>query len=167
MPGVKGRSGRRPKPTALKILQGNPGRRPLHLDREPRPDPAVPECPAELAPIAQTEWRRVSRELHKLGLLSEIDRAALAGYCAAYGRFIEAEAAIQRIGILAAVGNKVVPGPWWRISRDALEIMHRYLTEFGMTPASRSRVRTDILKAAEEVPADEAFLARRGLHLVK
>jgi hypothetical protein len=35
--------GRRPKPTRLKMLTGNPGKRPLNND-EPRPDVNIPEA---------------------------------------------------------------------------------------------------------------------------
>ena len=43
--------GRRPNPTRLKLLTGNPGKRPLNPD-EPKPQIAVPECPVELGPAA-------------------------------------------------------------------------------------------------------------------
>ena len=44
--------GRRPKPTRIKALTGNPGKRPLNA-HEPRPEPALPDCPPELSPAAQ------------------------------------------------------------------------------------------------------------------
>ncbi|MBT6386690.1 MAG: phage terminase small subunit P27 family, partial [Alphaproteobacteria bacterium] len=54
--------GRKPKPTHLKAITGNPGKRPLNRD-EPRPEIAVPECPPELSPAAQREWQRLVGEL--------------------------------------------------------------------------------------------------------
>ena len=47
--------GRKPKPTRLKVITGNSGKRPLNVD-EPGPEPAVPDCPPELGPAAQREW---------------------------------------------------------------------------------------------------------------
>ena len=44
--------GRKPKPTALKVLEGNPGKRPLN-DREPVPPRAALKCPAWLLPEAK------------------------------------------------------------------------------------------------------------------
>lgn len=38
--------GRRPKPSRMKALTGNPGKRPLN-PHEPRPEPAAPECPLD------------------------------------------------------------------------------------------------------------------------
>jgi hypothetical protein len=46
--------GRRPKPTRVKALTGNPGKRPLNT-HEPRPEPAAPDCPPELSPAARQE----------------------------------------------------------------------------------------------------------------
>jgi phage terminase small subunit len=34
----------------------------------------------------------------------------------------------------------VQQNPWLQVANKQLEIMHKYLSEFGMTPASRSRV---------------------------
>src|SRR5437764_15483626 len=80
--------GRRPKPTRLKMLTGNPGKRPLN-GNEPRPAAAVPECPAELGTLARTEWNRLVGELAALRLLTNLDRAALAAYSGAYALWAE------------------------------------------------------------------------------
>lgn len=75
--------GRKPKPTRLKIITGNPGKHRLNGD-EPRPEPVVPDCPPELSPAAQRQWQRLTGELAKLRVLTALDRAALAAYCGAY-----------------------------------------------------------------------------------
>lgn len=72
--------GRRPKPTRIKALTGNPGKRPLNMN-EPRPEPALPDCPPELSATAQREWARLIGELSKLNLITNLDRGALATYC--------------------------------------------------------------------------------------
>ncbi len=64
--------GRRPKPTRIKVLTGNPGKRPLNF-HEPRPEPALPDCPRELSPTAQREWARLTTELAKLNLITNLD----------------------------------------------------------------------------------------------
>src|SRR5690349_19276749 len=91
--------GRRPKPTRLKMLTGNPGNRPLHAD-EPKPEEAIPECPPELGPVARAEWDRLVVELAALRLLTNLDRAALAAYCGAYALWAEAMEAIQKYGAM-------------------------------------------------------------------
>jgi P27 family predicted phage terminase small subunit len=91
--------GRRPKPTRLKVLTGNPGKRPLN-EHEPRPDATVPQCPPELGPAAQREWNRLVTELATLNLLTNLDRAALAAYCGSYALWAEATEAIQKYGAM-------------------------------------------------------------------
>ena len=78
-----------PTPTNLKLLRGNPGKRKLNTN-EPDPAPAIPPCPSHLDKVAKKEWRRISKELLALGIISKLDRAALGGYCDAYGRWAEA-----------------------------------------------------------------------------
>lgn len=77
--------GRKPKPTRLKMLTGEPGKRPLNGD-ELRPEANIPECPPELGPLAKQEWDRLVGELAALRLLTNLDRAALAAYCGAFGQ---------------------------------------------------------------------------------
>ena len=81
------------KPTHLRVLDGNPGDRSLHS----RHSNAVPTCPAHLSPIAKAEWKRLVRQLQAVGLLTALDRAVLAGYCQAYGRWVEAERKLKEM----------------------------------------------------------------------
>ena len=71
--------GRKPKPTAIKELEGNPGGRPLNPN-EPRPDKKAPRCPSWLEEEAKKEWKRMGRMLEQAGLLTEMDMAAFAGW---------------------------------------------------------------------------------------
>jgi len=140
--------GKKPIPSHLKLVTGNPGKRPLPK-KEPRPELAIPPVPPELCDDAKLEWGRVSVELNRLGLLTNIDRAALAAYCAAYGRWIKAERRLREKeradpvngGLLSvsAKGN-VISEPLVGIANKAMLDMVRYASEFGMTPSSRARV---------------------------
>ena len=58
--------GRKPKPTSLKIIQGNPGKRPIR-GHEPQPPRSQPTCPAHLSPTAKAEWKRLAQSLNKIG----------------------------------------------------------------------------------------------------
>ena len=132
--------GRRPKPTRIKALTGNPGRRPLNVD-EPRPEPKIPDCPAELGPVARQEWTRLTVELGKLRLLTELDRAALAAYCGAYALWAEAIEAIQKYGTMVkSPSGYPQQSPYVAVANRQAEIMMRIASEFGFTPASRGRI---------------------------
>ena len=55
-------AGRKPKPTAPKKLEGNPGKRKLNT-KEPVPEKGMPDCPKWLLPEAKEEWRRLCQKL--------------------------------------------------------------------------------------------------------
>jgi P27 family predicted phage terminase small subunit len=134
--------GRRPKPTRLKMLTGNPGKRRLNED-EPRPDPNIPECPSELGPVARTEWDRLVDELAVLRMLTNLDRAALAAYCGAYALWAEATVQLQKYGaMIKSPTGFPIQSPYLSIVNRQAEIMMRIASEFGFTPASRSRIAT-------------------------
>ena len=134
--------GRKPKPTNVKRLEGNPGKRPLN-ENEPQPVTDRTTPPSHLSPEAKTEWRRIYPELHAMGLANKVDRAALAAYCQVYGRWAKYERIVSEKGELykTAQGNIQTSPALWVVNK-ALEQMYKYLTEFGMTPASRSRIQT-------------------------
>jgi len=136
--------GRKRKPTVLKLIEGNPGKRPLN-GREPRPPRSLPTCPAHLSPTAKTEWKRLARALNEIGLLTQIDRTALAAYCQAYGRWVEAERRLAETPpLLKTPAGYVQASPWLTIANKQLELMARFMVELGLTPSARCRIAVDI-----------------------
>jgi P27 family predicted phage terminase small subunit len=136
-------SGPAPKPTALKRLAGNPGKRPLN-EAEPQFAAAAPTCPRHLSHAARTEWHRVVHALVDAGVVTQIDRAVLAAYCQAYGRWVEAERALADGGLTTQTPNGYpVQSVHLQIANKALEQMHRFACELGMTPAARTRVHAE------------------------
>lgn len=132
--------GRKPKPTHLRLLEGNPSKRRPNA-REPQPEQRRSTCPAHLCPSAKAEWKRLAAQLCVLRILTELDRAALAAYCQAYGRWVEAERKLQETPMLLKMPSGYVQqNPWLTIANKQLELMHKYLSEFGLSPVSRSRV---------------------------
>ena len=144
------RRGPPPTPTRLKLIKGNPGRRPLNK-REPDPKVDVPDCPKHLSPLAAEEWLRITAELYRMGLLTQLDRAALAAYCQAWGRWVEAETMIEKHGLVVRSPNgTLMQTPMLAIANRAMKQMREFLTEFGMTPSSRSRVSSGTPPGADE-----------------
>ena len=132
--------GRRPKPTRLKLLTGNPGKRPLN-EREPEPEPTIPDCPPELGAVARREWDRLASELGKLRIITNLDRAALAAYCGSYALWAEATEQIEKYGsMVKSPSGYPQQSPYLAIANRQTEIMMRIASEFGFTPASRSRI---------------------------
>jgi P27 family predicted phage terminase small subunit len=140
--------GRKPTPTHLKLVRGNPGKRPVN-QAEPKPQVVLPSPPAELSEDALAEWHRVAAELHRLGILTEVDRAALAAYAQAYGRWVQAERAAAKMAekdtltgglMIRTTNGNAVQNPLIGVANKAMADMVRYAAEFGMTPSARSRI---------------------------
>lgn len=132
--------GRKPLPTNLKLLRGNPGKRPIS-GHEPQPPASQPSCPAHLSPTAKAEWKRLARPLNAIGILTQVDRAALAAFCQAYGRWVEAEKALKTTPpLLKTPAGYIQQSPWLTISNKQMELMAKYMAELGLTPSARSRL---------------------------
>lgn len=132
--------GRKPKPTHLKLLAGNRGKRPLN-ENEPKPERTVPDPPDHLDELARAKWDELAPRLNRLGLLTEIDGDALAMYCTAFSEFVENREKVQKHGsvVMTSKGN-AVQSPYLGAANTAFEKMRKLLVEFGMTPSSRSRI---------------------------
>lgn len=129
-----------PKPTALKLLAGNPGKRSLPTN-EVKPKVELPNQPRHLTAEARAEWDRLAPVLMRLRLLTRLDRAAFSAYCQAWARHVEAEEQLAKASALAFTANGFpIINPWATISKQAVEQMSRFLGEFGLTPAARARM---------------------------
>lgn len=101
-------AGRKPKPTAVKKLEGNPGKRKLNT-KEPVPAKGMPACPDWLMPEAKKEWERLAKLMNQMGVLTEVDMAAFAAYCQSYARWKEAQEHIwEKQGHLLATEGNVI-----------------------------------------------------------
>src|ERR687892_2910823 len=147
--------GRKPLPSNVVRLRGNPGKRRLN-EPEPRPVARTPSCPACLGEEARKEWQRLAKELAELVLLTGIGRGMLAAYCQAHALWVEAVSSIERYGTMVKSPNGFpMQSPYVAVVNRQVDIMVRIAAEFGMTPSSRTRIRV-----GPKAPEDpfEAFL---------
>lgn len=141
------RPGPAPKPTALKRLAGNPGKKPLNgSEPQPKRPERVPYVPRYLSETAKEEWRRVVVILMDAGLYTELDHTALVMYCMQFGKWIDADKKTQETGgeILTSDKGNFYQNPWYNVANKAYELMIKMLLEFGMTPSSRSRLKIEM-----------------------
>lgn len=112
----------------------------------------MPKPPEHLSDAEKEKWKSVVRELHPLGLVTTIDKDALAMYCTIYVRWVKAERMVREKGeiIKTAAGN-IIQNPYLSIANRALDQLNKLGAEFGMTPSSRSRVKTDMLDPDQEL----------------
>lgn len=136
------------KPTQLKLLSGTVRKHRFNAE-EPQPERARPDPPGHLTEPALAEWARVVDEAFALGIMTRLDRGALAAYCQAYGRWVAAETALARMAerdavteglIIRTKAGNAIQNPLVGAANKAMADMVRYAAEFGMTPSSRTRV---------------------------
>jgi len=159
--------GPRPSPTQLKKLRGNPGRRPLPKDEpKPRQKTGLPRAPSFLDKTAKKEWRRMVKELHPIGLLTNIDLTAFAAYCTTYSIWMDAVLQVQKHGpLIKAQSGFPMQSPYLQIQNKAQGEMRKWLVEFGMSPSSRSRVVATPEKKSD--PVEDWLKSGKKPHAVK
>jgi len=142
MPGPK------PKPTHLKLLQGNPGHRPLPVD-EPMPDGDLHAPPEAMPARQQRVWRKCITDAPE-GLLKNLDTNVLERYCAAKVTFDKANYEVDRLGeIVNGPGNQPMHNPYLSVRNNAAKQMRVCSDELGFSPAARTRVKVSPKKKAK------------------
>jgi P27 family predicted phage terminase small subunit len=133
--------GQKPKPTQLKLVNGNPGKRPLSKKEAVIDTSIYPKIPEHLSGYAKEEWDRICGLLYEVGLMTIADRTALMAYCVSYNRWRLAEEELEKEEFIlySNVGNAHA-NPLVNIASTAMKDMMRLACEFGMTPSSRTRV---------------------------
>ncbi len=147
--------GRKPKPTQLKVIEGNRGKRPLNK-QEPQPRRGRPSCPRWLKGEARKEWKRVVPELDHLGLLTVVDRAALVTYCQAWARYVEAEEMLSQYGgvLKSKTSDYIQVSPYSTISKQNALLVKAFCQELGLTPASRGRISVPVPAGKPDDPME-------------
>ena len=134
------------KPTSLKLVEGT-YREDRVAKHEPRPKVAIPKPPKHLGAIALEEWHRIVQELADNGLMTNLDRAALVLYCEFWEHYVTAAEKMKKRGpVYTSANDNMVESPHFSIMKRSAELMHKFLVEFGMTPASRTRVSAPLAK---------------------
>ena len=123
-------TGRPPKPTVLKVLAGNPGKRRMNA-QEPNAGDIDTRVPPELSEAAKGHWQRLAPMLAKSGVLKQSDRDLLFCYCESYAVWLE--------GVRAG-----------KLNVSLLGQLRQMLGEMGMTPAARTRIIADKPKEKED-----------------
>lgn len=128
--------------------------------RAPKPATGIPDCPPHLDKVAREEWDRVAATMHATGTLTHLDRSALAAYCTAYSRWVDAETKLRELGpVIKAPSGFPVQNPYLPIANKALDLMKKFACELGLTPSARSTIKVPIQR--EESEEDRRMFNRR------
>ena len=143
--------GRKPIPTPLLKLRGS--RHVAARSGEPAPKCEIPAVPSHLDAEAKREWRRMTKLLRDLRLISKLDRAGLAIYCQLWSRMVASEKEIQKTGaVVRSPSGYPMLNPHLSVINRCLDQLKSILIEYGMTASSRTRLRTPAPKAEGNDP---------------
>ena len=140
-----GRRGPPPKPTTLRLLEGNPSRRPInHAEPKPTAGATPPEPPSWLCDEAAVLFRRLAAELHRMGMITDVDVELLSVYAEAWASYRRAVLTLQVEGEYREQygpnGSRTVAHPATRIRREAAADMRSISGKFGFSPSDRSQL---------------------------
>jgi len=141
--------GRKPKPSALRILQGNPGHRKISKG-ESKPTSGLPTPPEWLDLKALEEWNFVIPELARMGILTKIDHAKLGIYCQAMSDIHNARTMIRKFGQVIKQDGRLQQSPWVRIQNAAEVKVYKFASDYGFSPSDRMRLSVDSLEENEK-----------------
>jgi P27 family predicted phage terminase small subunit len=130
-------------PTALKRLNGNPGKRPLPkpgTEPEPKLLTEIPDPPPWLGEYGTAEWHRVAAVLVEQRLLSVADMLTFTAYCANVDLLVRSNIDIEKNGLTVRGARGEVRNPALAAFAQATTSLRALASEFGMTPSSRSRM---------------------------
>jgi len=142
--------GRRPKPAALRLLQGNPSRR--KVGPEVTAPAELPVAPDYVTGRALAEWEDLGSKLLANGLMTALDTNGLGCLCVAIAALKDAQDAIALTGATYVTSTGFVrPSPHTGMRDRAIKLVAQLSNEFGLTPAARTKVHH------EQQPIDDAF----------
>lgn len=151
--------GRPRKPTNILHLSGafkkNPKRGKARAG-EPKLAKGIGEPPSWLDTAGVEEWWRIVPDLEAAGVTSRVEATALGCYCQAVSRLLKAEAEIFRDGITIMSESGLKKHPAVNIARESMLVIRAFASDFGMNPASRSRVNSH---HPADAPIEDEFRA--------
>lgn len=153
--------GRKPTPTALKLIRGNPGKRRLNHE-EPEPPDLAPDVPAELSDqIARDEWTNRIVPAIETGQITAADRAFAIAHCELWSTWRSQLADANRHPHVVSSGKQgyPIPNPARGMANKTLTMLVKVDAELGLSPSSRSRVKVTAKPRQSRV---DAFRARRS-----
>lgn len=140
--------GPRPKPTPLRIIEGDRADR--IPESEPAPRPQLPECPDDVSDQVREVWDYTVAELDAMGLAFAADRDSLRAYCEAVISHRKACQVLAKSPVLVkGMHGNMVRNPALQVQRDGANIIRAFAQEFGLTPSARTRITDNESQAAD------------------
>lgn len=157
---IKMQTGRKPKPTAIKVLEGNRGKRAINK-AEPKPSLSVSSAkpPVWLNKDARKEWARLASELDSQNLLTSWDVQSFAAYCNAVAMVMEAKRHLTTPEdyVQATPNGFEQASPWVGILEKWTRQMVSIGGLLGLNPSERGRLNVRTAAKDGRSAAEKAF----------
>lgn len=141
-------SGRRPKPTVLKVKDGTAAKNPQMVNkREPKEELAAPQCPRRFKGETRKAWLRFADLIDQMGMLSRSYGPALECFAETYAKYLAAVAVVEREGMLVDGKRHPILVELHALRKEVF----MFLTDFGLTPSAKSKIVVDPKPKEEEL----------------
>ena len=149
------------KPTALKVLEGNKGKRKLPQN-EPKPTPNAPDMPDFLDDRARDEWKALEPELNRVGVLTRVDGMAFAGYCQAVSDVIRLTNELREVGeTFTSDSGYIQQRPQVAMLHKTWDRLDKFARQLGIGAEHRAHI--EVKKPDEQSdPLDEIAAASKA-----
>ena len=143
-----GKRGPRPQPTKLRILRGNPGKRPIK-NSEPQPSSDGIVMPPHLGPVAVARWGELLPLLQSVKVMTRADVEALARYCDTYEWWLATRAKLRAEGDTYPILNDggqvkyIAQRPEVSIAHKLAQQLRQLEQDFGLNPSARTSLNVE------------------------
>lgn len=128
------------------------------IEQELKQDEVELRCPSWVKDkVAKAEFKRLSKELKEIGIISTLDLNSLTSYCIAYSKYRQAVEEMNGQPLTVPYFNKngtstIVPNPLIKIQKMYSDEMKKWASCLGLTIDSRLKCATlKVEKAQDEV----------------
>lgn len=159
-------------PVSVQLAKGNPNRltkyeieKRKEAEESLKPKMDDIQIPKWLDTVGKNEWKRVSKELEELNLLTNVDTTALGMYCDAYSKYQLATKKINKEGMFIEYTNKagatnVIEHPAVKAQVKYAELIKKMCNEFGLTPGARAKMTLPKKEEIKEETLEDKLFGR-------
>lgn len=146
-----GKRGPKPKPTAIRLLEGNPGRLPINPDEIQCDLPPVMPHIVGADSFAAEEWHRIIAAMPP-NVYTALDVAVLTQYCLAWSMLMRAQHDLSTNGMMVVtnswrdkqtgelVAEERIVNPAAKLWAKAQEQLNKCTDRLGLSPGVRARM---------------------------
>lgn len=137
--------GRKPKPTGLRLIEGNREHRTIHAELEPKPAAVKPPCPKILTGQARKHWRYLVKQLEAMSILGQSDQGTIMSAAIAFGQAYDLQEQVKGITDKKKKTPEDIKSQMGilRALRQTLRDLVTFEAHLGLNPTARTRIKLE------------------------